>query len=258
MDTITVAGARIEIRRVGAPTPGRPTILLLHEGLGCVALWRDFPDLVARTAQSQVVAYSRRGYGASDPRPLPWPLTYMHDEAELLPDVIAALDLDETIAVGHSDGASIAIIAAGSGRFPGLRGLVLEAPHVFTETHGLAAIRRAKDAYRDGDLRERLGRYHRHVDVAFFGWHDAWTHPEFMEWNLEGFLPGIDVPVVLIQERDDPYGTLAQLDAIERGLPAAPDRIVLPGQGHAPHRTHPEAVAARIAELVDAVAGDAA
>ncbi len=253
MGTITVAGTRIEVHRAGSPQPGRPTILLLHEGLGCAALWRDFPGLVARTARTQVVAYSRRGYGASDPRPLPWPVTYMHEEAALLPEVLTALDLDATVAVGHSDGASIAIIAAGSGRFPGLRGLVLEAPHVFTETHGLAAIRRAKDAYRHGDLRERLGRYHRHVDVAFFGWHDAWTHPDFVDWNLEGYLAGIDVPVVLVQERDDPYGTLAQLDAIERGLPTAALRVVLPGEGHAPHRTHPEVVAARIAELVDDV-----
>lgn len=248
---VVVAGCRLEVARIPAARPDRPSLLLLHEGLGCVALWKRFPALLAEATGAEVVAYSRRGYGASDPRPLPWPVTYMHDEADLLPDVVDALGLERVVALGHSDGASIAIIAAGSARFPGLEGLVLQAPHVFTEEHGLAEIRRAGAAYRETDLRERLARYHRHVDIAFWGWHDAWTDPGFLAWNLEGYLPEIDVPVLLVQERDDPYGTLTQLDAIERGLAGPVERLVLPGEGHSPHRTHPEEVAAAVAGFME-------
>jgi len=258
VETILVDGARLEVSRIPATRSGLPTLLLLHEGLGCVALWRDFPDRLAAAIGCEVVAYSRRGYGGSDPRPFPWPVTYMHDEADLLPRIVATLGLERVVALGHSDGASIAIIAAGSGRFPGLEALVLEAPHVFTEAHGLAEIRRAGEAYRHGDLRPRLARYHENVDTAFFGWHDAWTHPDFEAWNLEGFLPHIDVPVLLIQERDDPYGTEAQLDAIERGVAGPVRRLVLPGEGHAPHRRHPDEVIAAVDRLLASLGAPAA
>ncbi len=246
MDTIVIDGIEIEIRRIPASLPARPAILLLHEGLGCVALWKGFPRRLADVTGCEVVAYSRRGYGASDPLPLPWPVTYMHDEADLLPEILETVGLDRVVALGHSDGASIAIIAAGSNRFPGLEGLVLESPHVFTEDHGLVEIRKAGVAYRDGDLRDRLDRYHSNVDVAFCGWHDAWTHPDFVAWNLEEYLASIDVPVLLIQEADDPYGTLAQLDAIEAGVAGSVERVVLSGDGHSPHRSHPEAVIGEI------------
>jgi len=251
MKTVVIAETHLEMSRIPASRRDRPAVLLLHEGLGCVALWKEFPALLAEATGCEVLTYSRRGYGSSDPRPLPWPVTYMHEEAEALPDVLAVLGLDRVVAVGHSDGASIAIIAAGSDRFPGLEALVLESPHVFAEEHGLAAIRLAGVAYRESDLRARLARYHRNVDITFHGWHDAWTHPEFTEWNLEQYLPAIDVPVLLIQEANDPYGTLAQLDTIDRGVPGPVGRMVLAGSGHSPHRSHPRDVAARISEFID-------
>ncbi len=251
MEWVEVDGARLEVSRVGDGHPGRPAILLLHEGLGSVGLWKDFPERLADATGCEVVAYSRRGYGASDPRPLPWPVTYMHDEAALVPELLATLGLDDVVAFGHSDGASIAIIAAGAGAFPGLRALVLESPHVFTEPWGLAEIRRAGATYRNADLRRRLARYHTHVDVAFYGWHDAWTHPDFERWNIEEYLAGIDVPVLLIQEEGDPYGTLAQLDAIEAKVSGSTERLVLAGDGHAPHRDHPEAVLTAVSRLVE-------
>ncbi len=251
MEMVTIAGARIEVLRIPASLPDRPTLLLLHEGLGCVALWKQFPRRLADETGCEVVAYSRRGYGMSDPLPLPWPISYMHDEAEFLSDVLDTLNLDRVVAVGHSDGASIAIIAAGSDRFPGLEGLVLVSPHVFTEEHGLTEIRKAGIAYRETDLRDRLARYHDNVDVAFLGWYDAWTHPDFVAWNLEGFLPAIDVPVLLVQEADDPYGTLAQLDAIEAGVAGPVERLVLTGDGHSPHRSQPGSVVEGIAGFLE-------
>ncbi len=256
METILVSDTRIEYTRLPAAREGLPTLLLLHEGLGCVALWKDFPERLATTTGCEVVAYSRPGYGGSDPVPLPRPTTYMHEDAAALPDIVAALGIDRLVAFGHSDGASIAIIAAGSGLLPGLVGLVLEAPHVFTESVGLASIRRAGDAYRRGDLRRRLERYHGpNVDVAFWGWHDAWTDPDFTTWNLEKFLPGIEIPVLLIQEEQDPYGTQAQLDAIAAGVAGPVERLLLPGSDHSAHRTHPETVAAATAHFVRDLAG---
>lgn len=251
MERLTVAGHRLEVRRIPPAGNGRPALLLLHEGLGSVSLWKDFPDRLAAATGCEVIAYSRRGYGASDPRPLPWPVTYMHEEAELLGEIVAALELEQLVILGHSDGASIAVIAAGAGLLPGLGGLILESPHVFTEDEGLAEIRRAGRAYAETDLREKLARHHTHVDVAFYGWHDAWTHPDFVRWNLEGYLPEIDVPVLLIQEEHDPYGTLAQLDAIEGGVKGPVRRLLLAGEGHSPHRDHPEKVVDAVVEFVN-------
>ncbi len=256
MEWLTAGGARLELLRIAGTRTEGPTLVLLHEGLGSVGLWKDFPERLAAATGCGVVAYSRRGYGASDPRPLPWPVTYMHDEAEVLREVLEALDLGEVVLLGHSDGASIAIIAAGSGFVPGLRGLILESPHVFTEEWGLAEIRRAGEAYTETDLRARLARHHLHVDVAFYGWHDAWTHPDFERWNLEGFLPAIDVPVLLIQEDHDPYGTVAQLDAIERGVSGPVVRLLLAGEGHSPHRDHPDEVVAAVASFLESDARD--
>jgi pimeloyl-ACP methyl ester carboxylesterase len=251
METVIVDGARIEFLLVPASSSNRPTLLLLHEGLGCAARWKEFPELLAEVTRCEVVAYSRRGYGGSDARPLPWPLTYMNEEAEALPSILAALGIERVIGVGHSDGASISIIAAGSDRFPGLEGLVLESPHVFTEEHGMRAIRESGVAYGETDLREKMARYHENVDIAFYGWYDAWTHPGFTTWNLEGFLPNIDVPVLLIQEADDPYGTIAQLDAIEDGVVGRVERLVLDGSGHSPHHAHPDDVAAATGRFID-------
>ena len=230
-------GHRLELAWHGPRAPAdAPTLVLLHEGLGCVAAWRDWPARLAAATGLRVLAYSRRGYGGSEGRSPPWPLTYMHEEAALLPAVLAAAGVDDAILVGHSDGGSIALIHAGGAPGPQLRGLVTLAAHVFREDESFAAISAARHAYLHGDLRPRLGKYHHHVDDAFWGWCGAWLDPEFAAWNLESCLPGITVPTLVIQGDADPYGTLAQVDAIARGLSGPCTTLVLPGCGHAPWR----------------------
>lgn len=232
----TIGALALEWRAWG-PADAPRTIVLLHEGLGCVGLWLDFPDLLAQATGARVVAYSRAGYGQSSPISLPRPLDYMTREAQdVLPRVLDAIGAEDVVLVGHSDGASIAAIHAGTVPDARVKGVVLIAPHFFTEPMGLAAIGRAHDAYRHGDLREKLARWHAHVDCAFFGWSLAWLDPEFVHWTIEDVLPGIRVPVCVIQGDADAYGTLAQVRAVERGVPGRVETHVLPGVGHSPHR----------------------
>ena len=218
---LEVRGVRLEARRLGPSPEEAPTLVFLHERLGSISSWRDFPDRLARRTGCGALVYSRAGYGRSDPAPLPRPIRFMHDEAELLPELLAQAGIREPILVGHSDGASIALIYAGSGKAAGLRGLVLEAPHVFAEPSGLASIARMAEAYRESDLRERLARHHgANTENAFRGWNDVWLAPEFRAWNIEAFLPHIKVPILILQGEQDEYGTLAQLDRIETGAKA--------------------------------------
>jgi pimeloyl-ACP methyl ester carboxylesterase len=230
-------------------------VVLLHEGLGSVGQWRDWPlRLVAATGLG-VFAYSRAGYGGSDPVDLPRPLDYMEIEARGLPAVLDAAGIARALVVGHSDGASIAIAAAGGAGGDRIAGLALLAPHVFVEDSGLAAIAAARDAYRDGDLRSRLARHHgSNVDVAFRGWNDAWLDPGFRSFNLERYLGAITAPTVVIQGDADPYGTLAQVDAVERGVSGPVSRLILAGCGHAPHRDQPGPTTAAVAALARQVA----
>ena len=184
--SVTAAGLRLETRWVGPSPEEAPTLVFLHEGLGSVSMWRDFPDRLARATGCGALIYSRAGYGKSDPAPLPRPVRFMHDEAEILREVLAQTQIRESILVGHSDGASIALIYAGSRPAAGLKGLILEAPHVFTESHGLASIARMTEVFRTTDLRDRLSRHHgANVDIAFQGWNDVWLNPDFRAWNVE-------------------------------------------------------------------------
>ena len=252
MRTINAGGVRLECRWWGEPDRTAPTLVLLHEGLGCVAMWRDFPALLHRRTGLSVFAYSRAGYGSSDPAELPRAIDYMHVEGrEAVGAVLDAAGIEDAVLVGHSDGASIAIVHAGGHAgisAPRVRALVLLAPHVFCEDVSIESIRAAGHAYRHGGLRERLARYHgERVDDAFFGWHDAWLRPEFRRWSIESFLPDITAPVLLVQGERDAYGTVAQLDAIERGVAGPVSRCWLEDCGHAPHRERP-------AETIDAIA----
>jgi pimeloyl-ACP methyl ester carboxylesterase len=249
--TIVAGDARLETLRIDGD-PARPTIVLLHEGLGSVALWRDFPPLLAARTRCAVVAYSRRGYGASDPLAGPREPDYMHREAtEVLPDVLDALAIERPILFGHSDGASIAIVFAGT--FPErVRALVLEAPHVFVEEISLRSIAAAREAWETTDLRARLGRYHQHVEGAFRGWNDAWLDPRFRDWNIEAEAARISAPVLVIQGEDDEYGTLAQVESIAARVPHV-QTVVLPDTGHSPHRDAPERIVARVATFIDEV-----
>lgn len=259
IQTIAAAGIRLECRWWGARDCTGPTLVLLHEGLGCVAMWRDFPALLHQRTGLRVFAWSRAGYGGSDPADLPRRIDYMHVEGRgTAGAVLDAAGIADAVLVGHSDGASIAIVHAGERArvpVPRIRALVLLAPHVFCEDVGIESIRAAGDAYRTGGLRERLARYHgARVDEAFFGWHDAWLQPGFRQWSIEAFLPGITMPVLLIQGGRDAYGTVAQLDAIERGAAGRVTRRWLEDCGHAPHRERPgetlDAIEAFVAEIV--------
>jgi pimeloyl-ACP methyl ester carboxylesterase len=245
---MNVRGREIESARIG-PAQG-PTLVFLHEGLGSLGLWRDFPQRLVEASGLGAFVYSRAGYGKSDPVPLPRPVRYMHDEAELLPDILDAAGVTDPILVGHSDGASIAIIYAGSGH--AARALLLEAPHVFAEEGGLASIAKLRDLYATTDLRQRLARHHRDVDAAFLGWNGAWLDPEFRLWNLEEYLPHIRQPLLIVQGEDDEYGTAKQPEAIQRGAGGATEVVLLPDCGHSPHRDQPEKTLRAMAEFLEA------
>ncbi|KIN62376.1 Hydrolase [Sulfitobacter noctilucicola] len=234
--TLRAGDVEIEYACWGASPDTAPTLVLLHEGLGSVGQWKGFPRALAETTGFGVFAYSRAGYGGSDPVSLPRPLDYMTREAiENLGPVLDAAGIQQTILLGHSDGATIAAIYAGSVADMRVRGLILIAPHFFTEPGGLAAIKEAGEAYSDGDLKPRLEKYHNHVDVAFYGWHDVWTDPAFTSWNVADAIDHWRIPVLAIQGRDDAYGTLAQISEIEARIYSPVETLILPDCGHAPH-----------------------
>ena len=229
--------------------PTLPALVLLHEGLGSVALWRDFPAELAARSNRRVMAYSRFGHGWSDPPPQPHTSRFMHEEADLLPEILNAANIDRAVLFGHSDGGSIALIAASE--YPSrMEALVLEAPHVFVEDISIASIEATTRAYLTGTLRERLSRHHQHVDVAFSGWSDVWLDPGFRDWNLEEYLPRITCPTLLMQGLQDEYGTLKQIDAIEQQVAGPVTRLVLDRCGHSPHKDQREAVIAAVTEFL--------
>ena len=246
MALTTVAGGRIEYERIPGAR-GEPTIVLLHEGLGSISMWRDFPRQVAEATGHEVLVYSRHGYGRSAPLTAPRSLRFMHDEALIvLPELLDTLEIRRPILLGHSDGGSIAIIhAGGSGRE--VAGLVLLAPHVMVEEISVASIAAARVAYAEGDLRARLARHHDDVDGAFRGWNDVWLQPDFRAWTIEEYLPRVTCPVLVIQGEDDEYGTMAQVDRIGRAIPDA-QILELAQCGHSPHRD-------RTAEVLEAIRG---
>ena len=249
---LNLPDGKIEYRWIPPATNSstNAALVLLHEGLGCVTLWRDFPQRLAQVTGQGVFCYSRLGYGGSDPCSLPRPLTYMHHEGQVvLPRLLSQISAEHIILIGHSDGASIAAIHAGSQPDPRLRGIALMAPHFFTEQVSIDAITDAKQAYETGRLRDGLALYHGdNVDCAFRGWNDAWLDPDFRQWDLTEFLPRIEVPVLFIQGREDQYGSLAQLDALNVGLPAKPTTHVLDACRHSPHLDQP-------AQTLDSITG---
>lgn len=246
---VEVAGHRLECVRIDGSRRG-PTLVFLHEGLGSVALWKDFPERVAGATGRHALAYSRAGYGRSSPASLPRRPDYMHVEAlTVLPALLERLRIDDSVLIGHSDGASIALLYAGSGLSP-VRALVALAPHVFVEDLAIASIGEARRQYATTDLRDRLARRHADPDAAFRGWNDIWLSPAFRDWNIEDCLPRVRCPLLLIQGRDDEYGTPAQLDAIERQAGGSVARIELADCRHSPHRDQPEATLAAIAAFI--------
>jgi pimeloyl-ACP methyl ester carboxylesterase len=234
---------QLEYRFVGPRPDKAPMLVLLHEGLGCVGLWGDFPAKLSAATGAGVFVCSRAGYGQSSPVTLPRPLTYMHQEAkEVLPRLLDAIDFRRGLLIGHSDGASIAAIYAGSVDDRRVRGVTLMAPHFFTEEMGIDEIAKAKAAYDDPktELRKKLARWHKDVDNAFRGWSGAWLDPEFRKWDLTDFLKTIRVPVQVIQGVEDQYGTAEQVRVAQRLVTGPVDVAMLEGVKHSPHREAPD------------------
>lgn len=246
-----IDGVRLETSWIGPrPEEGRalgphapPALVFLHEGLGSVSMWRDFPARLARASGCGALVWSRQGYGKSDPVPLPRPLSYMHDEAfNVLGKLLDHYGISRAVLVGHSDGASIAAIYAGGVDDHRVRGLILMAPHFFVEDVSVASIAEARTAFETTDLRDRLSRHHgSNVDCAFRGWNGAWLDPGFRRWDITEYLPYIRVPMLIIQGEDDEYGTARQLDAAMEDCQCPVETVLLSECGHAPFRDQPQA-----------------
>ncbi len=249
MPHVTVAGHSLEYERIDG-TPGKPVLVFLHEGLGSLRLWRGFPGRVVRETGCTALVYSRYGYGDSEVLAEPRrSVRFMHEEAlDTLPELLRALGVECPILVGHSDGASIALIHAGAGHPVG--GVAVMAPHVFVEEICIRSIEEAKRQFETTSLRERLGKYHRDPSKTFYLWNDVWLDPEFRAWNIEEYLRPIRCPLIAIQGLDDEYGTMAQLDAIASQVGGPCELVKLPRCGHSPFRDQPEAVLAALSRWV--------
>jgi pimeloyl-ACP methyl ester carboxylesterase len=234
---LDVGSARLEYRLIGPPPDARPTLVLLHEGLGSAEIWGAFAEKLADSTNTGVFAYSRAGYGKSSPAKLPRSISFMHEEAcEVLPRVLAGIGFQRGLLVGHSDGASIAAIYAGSVQDHRVRGLVLMAPHFFTEDMGIAAIKRAKQEFDTGALREKLARLHADPDMAFHNWCDPWLDPRFRGLDLTDALAHIRVPILIVQGEQDQYGTVRQIEVAQEECYCPVEVALLQQARHAPYR----------------------
>jgi pimeloyl-ACP methyl ester carboxylesterase len=247
---VNIDGRELETLDIPGDSDRRP-LVLLHEGLGSVGLWRAFPQQLRDATGRRVIAYSRLGHGRSPAPAAPRTRCFFHEEAlEVLPEVLTQADAGAPILVGHSDGGSIALIHAG--RRP-VTGLVTLAAHVFVEEVTVSAIAEARRAFTDGTLRERMARHHDDPDAAFRGWSDVWLDPAFTSWDLGADAAAVTAPTLVIQGRDDPYGTLAQVRRIAAGVQGPVTTRVLEG-GHSPHLERPEDVLQAITEFAAALA----
>jgi pimeloyl-ACP methyl ester carboxylesterase len=252
-----VDGHWLEAATSDARDPNLPTIVMLHEGLGSVAHWKDFPSRLAEESGAGVFVYSRYGHGGSDALTECRAVSYMHHEAQiLLPEILRQAGIERPVLLGHSDGASIAILFAGM--FPGVpAGLILEAPHVFVEDISVSSIAQAGKRYQETDLPQRLARYHANADSLFWGWNNIWLDPDFRSWNIESFLDPIRCPVLVLQGAQDEYGTVKQINAIQGRIPSA-SAIIFEDCKHAPHRDRREATLSAITHFLQALPSVAA
>lgn len=253
----TIRGSRIDFewREPRHPVAGRPVIVFLHEGLGSLAMWKDFPQVVADATGCRALVYSRAGYGHSEPRRGPRSVRYMHTEAlETLPSLLGELRIDNPVLLGHSDGGSIALIFAGGSGRP-VAGVVAMAPHVLVEPLSVASIAAARESYLTTDLNMKLGRYHADPDSAFWGWNDIWLDPAFRSWDIQEYLRRIACPVLAIQGEADQYGTMEQIRIIGHLAPRA-RLLELPRCGHSPHRDQPVCVTAAVVAFIDSLSAE--
>ena len=248
---------RIEYRMIGPRPDAAPTIMMLHEGLGSVDLWGQFPDQIAAATGLGVFVYSRAGYGQSTGAKLPRSTSFMAEEAcEVLPRILHAIGFRRGFLLGHSDGASIATIYAGSVEDHRVRGLLLIAPHFFAEEMGLAEIRRAGKSFGSGALRERLKPWHADVDCAFRSWNEPWMHPDFEKWDITEVLGYIRVPILIVQGENDQYGTLKQIEVAQQECFCPVEPVVIPGVRHIPYREVPEITLNAVADFINRLLRD--
>jgi pimeloyl-ACP methyl ester carboxylesterase len=254
---LQIGPQRLEYRMIGPRPDTAPTLVMLHEGLGSAALWGDFPNRLAGATGAGVFAYSRAGYGRSSPVALPRPLSYMHEEAlEVLPKLLEAIGFRRGLLIGHSDGASIATIYAGSVQDHRVRGLALMAPHFFVEDVSIAAIAQAREAYGNTDLRAKLARWHADVDNAFRGWNDAWLDLEFRRWDISEMLAYVRVPILIVQGERDQYGSARQITVAQEECYCPVEVALLPDARHAPHKEEPDVTLEVIAAFVNRLLKD--
>ena len=247
---VIVQGRKLEVQKIPGTDASAPTLVFLHEGLGSVAMWRDFPQKAAAATGCPAVVYSRYGYGQSEVLSEPRGVDYMHVEAlEALPELLERLRVPDPVLVGHSDGGSIALIYAASRS--DVKGLVVMAPHVFVEDLSVRSIAEAKLAFEGTDLPQKLDRYHADAAKTFRGWNDIWLHPDFRGWNIEEVLPRVTCPMLAIQGFDDEYGTMAQLEAIARQTGGPIELLRLADCRHSPHRDQPQVVLEALSRFVD-------
>jgi pimeloyl-ACP methyl ester carboxylesterase len=251
---LAIGESQLEYRMTGSAPDAAPTLVLLHEGLGSAALWGDFPQKLAAATGAGVFSYSRAGYGASSRAQVPRPLDYMHREAlDVLPKVLDVIGFQRGLLIGHSDGASIAAIYAGSVQDHRICGLGLIAPHFIVEDLGIASIAGIRDVYAQTDLRIKLARWHGDVDHAFYGWNDAWLDPEFRAWDISDMLAYVRVPIVIVQGADDQYGTLRQIEIAQTQCYCPVEVELIPGVGHSPQREAPEATLKALADFANRI-----
>jgi pimeloyl-ACP methyl ester carboxylesterase len=252
---LKVRGHNLEVQRIAGRNAGSPELVFLHEGLGSISHWKEFPVRVAEATGCPVTVYSRYGAGNSDVLQEARAVRYMHDEAlAVLPDLLSQLRIEDPVLVGHSDGGSIAIIYAGA--HDHVRGLVLLAPHVFVEDLSVASIAEAKVKFETTNLPDKLGRHHRDPARTFWGWNNIWLHPDFRRWNIEEYLPRISCPILVIQGCDDQYGTMAQVEAIRRQAGCPVEVLPLKDCRHSPQRDQPEQVIEAIRRFVNRKSGN--
>jgi len=251
MPRVQAAGRSLNYEWIGSGAANRPALIFLHEGLGSIRQWRDFPQKVSQATGCRALVYDRYGYGDSDVLAEPRRDVYfMHDEAlRSLPQLVSQLKIEKPILIGHSDGASIALIHAGAG-FQ-VKAVVAMAPHVFIEPLCLGSIRKAAVSFETTDLKDRLGKYHRDARKTFYGWADVWLDPGFTTWDIrEDYLPKIECQLLAVQGEDDEYGTMAQLDDIKRRVKRC-ELLKLPNCGHSPFKDQPEKVLSAIQSFIE-------
>jgi pimeloyl-ACP methyl ester carboxylesterase len=254
---LRIGASDLEYRMIGPAPSAAPTIVMLHEGLGSASLWGDFPDKLQAATGAGVFAYSRTGYGASSPAKLPRPIDYMHREAlDVLPQLLDKIGFRRGLLLGHSDGASIAAIYAGSHQDHRVQGVAMIAPHFIVEDISVTSIAAIKQAYETTGLKAKLARWHKDVDNAFYGWNRAWLDPKFRDWDISEYLGYIRVPIAILQGVDDAYGTLRQIEIAREECYCPVDVTEIPGAGHQPHREAPEATLDAIADFANAVLRD--